>query len=155
MQFFACNLSSRSNCAIRGMKLLRTLRILQTSRFFLKQGGRPIGYVLAVPQDLAVEDMKEDDPLMRADPARMYIDQVAVMPEERRGLAFLHLGYALLEEMARRGLKKVSSHLLISNGVNLIIGKIFGPMSTERRIVYMPKYGDDPFEYMEVTYANA
>jgi len=119
---------------------------------FLKRGNEVIGYLFSLPHDYVVNELKNDDPLMRKDSGRYYIDQVAVIPEERKGLAFLHLGYALLDELSTRGLNRVSSHVLATNGLHKIIGRIFNNMITERRFVYLPRYGDDLFEYMEVTY---
>lgn len=136
-------------------EIVNNLRQEQNISLFLEENKVIKGYVLAIPQDMAVEEYQHDDPHISKDPTRYYIDQVAVLPEERKGLAFLYLGYGLLEELGKRDINKVSSHLLTTNGVDKIIGKIFGPMSTERRIVHMPRYGDDPFEYMEVTYTKS
>ena len=120
--------------------------------FFLLVDGKVCGYLLALPQNTAVEEMIMDDPLLKKDDNRYCIDQVVVMPGENGSLKFLHLGFALLKEMEKRGTNRVSSYLAHNNGVDKIIHSIFGPMATEVRKVYMPKYGEDPFLYMEVTY---
>ncbi len=119
---------------------------------FLLRDDKVSGYILAFPQDAAVEMLKMDDPLMRKDSQRYYIDQVAVKPDEHGSLEFLDLAYALLEELGRRGINRVSSHLLSANGLDKTVHEIFGPMSTECRQVCMPDCDDAPFLYMEVTY---
>jgi len=135
-------------------EIVENLSFEKNISLFLEENEVVTGYALAIPQDVAVEEHQLDDPYIKNDPMRYYIDQVAILPAERKGLAFLHLGYGLLEELEKRGINKVSSHLLTTNGVNKIIGKIFGPMSTVRRTVHMPRYCDEPFEYMEVTYTK-
>jgi hypothetical protein len=56
---------------------------------FLKNGFQVVGYLLATPQNDAVKDLSSDDPEMRTDDERYYIDKIVVQPEYRAGASFL------------------------------------------------------------------
>ena len=132
-------------------EIIQNLNSEQNIGIFLEDNHVVVGYVFAVPHDLALKEFQLDDPLVKEDSSRYYIDQVSVLPEARKGLAFLHLGYSLFDELGKRGMNKVSSHLSTTNGVHKIIGRSFGHMYTTSRHVHMACW-DDIFEYIEVTY---
>lgn len=119
---------------------------------FLKRDENVIGYIFALPHNYVVDELRIDDPDMKMDQYRYYLDQVAMIPEERKGYAFLQLVYDLLDELDKRGISKISSHILATNGLNKLIVRIFGSMMTEVRNVNLPVYGNDPFTYIEGTY---
>lgn len=119
--------------------------------FFLKRGEDVGGYLLAIPQNDIVEELMRDDPLMRPDDSCYYIDHIAVAPEERKGLSFLLLVDALIEELKSRGICKVSSHILATDKLHLLIARKFRKTLLERRPVTLAMHGNAPFEYMEST----
>lgn len=115
----------------------------------LRKHGEVIGFVLSQPHDDVVDELKFNDPKMIKDPARYYIDKIAVIPEERRGLSFLQLLYDLFEELNKRDVFRFSAHVLASNGLHKILYRIFKPyLTSEYRMVNL--YGDEPYMYLEI-----
>ncbi|MEI8343534.1 MAG: hypothetical protein WCF93_01125 [Candidatus Moraniibacteriota bacterium] len=110
--------------------------------------GDIIGYILCIPQNEAVEYLKEDDPVMEKSEDMVYVDQIAVARNEREGehVVFKFLVEALSEEAKKRGVKKWSSHLVM--GINLIIGQMYSGRVVSQRRLKMVKYGNYPLVYM-------
>ncbi len=119
---------------------------------FLKKDKQIVGYLLATPQNDAVKELRKDDPLMREDDQRYYIDKVAVLPLHRDGYAFVRLVDALLEEMGVRGFNRLSSHILSTNGLHKTIKKIWRKYLTDTREISLAMHDNAHFEYMEFTY---
>jgi ribosomal protein S18 acetylase RimI-like enzyme len=118
----------------------------------LKKDNRIIGYILSIPHNEAVRELKNDDMQMKEDDGRYYIDQIVVHPDFRKGMILLKLVYATFEEGVRRGFNKFSSHVLATDGLNKLMKRKFGKQLTEQRMVNLPIYNNAPFEYMEMTY---
>lgn len=119
--------------------------------FFLKINGDIAGYVLTIPHDVAVEKYQRHDKEFKKDSARYYMEQVAIKPEHRKGRTFLLLCHTLFSELMNRDINSISSHLVTTGGVNKILEGFFGRLATKRRMVYMPYFGKDPFEYVEAS----
>ncbi len=57
----------------------------------LKEDGKRIGFLLAIPHNDAVAELEADDPLMKPDPSTYYIENVAILPNYRKQKAFPQL----------------------------------------------------------------
>lgn len=121
---------------------------------FLKYEKQIVGYLLATPQNDAVKDLINDDPKMREDDKRYYIDKIVVLPEYRAGSAFLAMIDTLLIEAGARGINRISSHVLADNGLNKSIKKIFKKYLTETRVTNLEMHDNAFFVYFEFTYSD-
>lgn len=120
-----------------------------------KEGDKIIGYLLAVPQDVAYKDLKAIDPEMKPDSERFYVETAEVLPDYRtRGVVF-EMIYAMIEEAGQRGINKFSAHIRVENGISELIKKYLGKfITTVRRIDNWPYYyNGEPTDYTEGTYA--
>ena len=110
-----------------------------------------IGYLLAIPQDEAVRYLHKDDPLIKIDTEMYYVDQVVVLPDKRVRGSFKNLIKDLVEEVKRKGIKKLSSHLVTEGGFNRLISAMFAGKVISKRMVNLPSYGEHILEYIEVS----
>lgn len=115
----------------------------------LKKGEVAIGYLLATPHNDAVEELKGDDAEIDLDDCCYYLDQIAVIPEEREGLKFLLLVDALIEKLQQQGIRRISSHILATEKLHILIARKFRRRLILRRKVCLAMHGYAPFEYMK------
>lgn len=138
-----------------------TLRNENTIHILLRRNQRPIGYLLAIPHNDAVqnEELQQADPELAEDPDRLYIETMEIVPEYGRSLVggrlFLLMSKALLDEAGKRGFNKFSQHARVTSGLSRAFQKQYGDMVTQvRRIENWPFYNcEEPTEYIEGTYA--
>jgi hypothetical protein len=113
----------------------------------VEEEDKIIGYVLAIPQEEAVEYLKEEDPLMKICAEMCYIDQVAVVKDKRGGIVFSFLLEELAIEAQKRGFKKWSSHVIV--GLEGVIRRKYREKIISERKTTMPSYGNYDLIYME------
>jgi ribosomal protein S18 acetylase RimI-like enzyme len=87
----------------------------------LRDEERNVGFLFAVPNNDAFEDLKNDDPLMKEDAGAYYIQNGAILPAYRRKLALRKIMTVLREELQKRGVFTISMHARVSNGLSRII----------------------------------
>lgn len=121
---------------------------------FLKEEEKNIGYLLAIPHNVAREELKKDDPGMPEDSKRFYVETIEVLPEYRKGRGFLKMIMAMIKEAESRGINNFSMHTRVENGLSRAVQKYFGRMiKTVRHIEKWPYYqNSEPTEYLEGTY---
>jgi len=121
---------------------------------FLREGERYVGYLLAIPHNVAREELKKEHPAMPEDPSRFYVETIEVLPEYRRGRGFLKMIMAMIREAEKRGVNNFSMHTRVDNGLSSVIQKYFGRMIKKaQRIENWPYYHNgEPTEYLEGTY---
>ena len=121
----------------------------------LKDGLKIIGHILARPHDEALTDLKEDDPLMKPDGKRYYIETMAILSEYRGGYGYLDLTEAVIEEVKKRGANKFSMHIRRANGLSKSFQKFFGQDVTEIRFIEKWKWANgEPYDYIEAAYTK-
>lgn len=124
----------------------------------LKEKEKLIGYILAIPHNNAMTELKEVDPLMAEDSERFYIETMEMLPEIQKtlggGKLFFRMLGKLFAEAEKRGIHKFSMHARVSTGLSNSVQRYFGKMMTEvRRIEKWPFYnGDESTDYMLGTY---
>ncbi len=124
----------------------------------LKEKEKVIGYVLVIPHNDVVTELREVDPLMKEDLNRFYIETLEIVPEIQKTLAggklFFQMLGKLFEESGKRGINKFSMHARVSTGLSKVVQRYFGKMMTEvRQIENWPYYdGQEPTCYMLGTY---
>ncbi len=128
----------------------RMLRSTKSINILLKDSGKNVGFLLAIPQNDAVEEIKENDPEMRVDSATYYIETVGILPEFRGEKGFSVLLEKIIEECKKRGINKISLHARVSNHLSEIIQKKYRTAGL-RRIRKWAYYNfEEPTDYMEI-----
>lgn len=122
---------------------------------FLKEEGRFIGYLLAIPQDEAYKDLKAIDPEMKPDSERFYVETIEVFPDYRDGGGAFKMIFAMIEEAGKRGINKFAMHTSVENGLSKSVQKCFGNMIKKvRRIENWPYYyNGEATDYLEGIYS--
>jgi ribosomal protein S18 acetylase RimI-like enzyme len=114
------------------------------------RAGTVIGYLLAIPQSLAVEELRPWDPEMRDDPDRMYLEMIQVLPAQRGRNHALRLFQAVCTEAEKRNIFKLAMHARTVTGLNDYLHRIFADIRCLRRLENW--YGSgEPFDYLEAT----
>jgi 1-acyl-sn-glycerol-3-phosphate acyltransferase len=120
---------------------------------FLKDGESLVGYLLAKPHSAAIKELKDDDPLMKEDYDRYYIETMAILPEYRGGYGYLELTYRVIAEVKKRGTDKFSMHMRKTKGLSSSFQNLFGKDVTEIRSIEHWKWGGgEPYDYIEAAY---
>lgn len=118
----------------------------------LKCSEKRIGYLLAIPHDDAVRELKNDDPFMEGDTLRYYVEVVAILQNFRGKKGFSEILKKLREELKGRGIYKISMHARVSNNFNKIIQKNM-KITQIRRIQRWKYYNyEEPTDYIEATF---
>jgi hypothetical protein len=122
----------------------------------LKNNDQIIGHIIAKPHNDTWAEIKNDDPLMREDVNRYYIETMAILPECRGGYGYLDLTYAVIKEVKKRGTDKFSMHIRRANGLSKSFQKLFGKDVTELRFIEKWKWANgEPYDYIEAAYTKS
>jgi hypothetical protein len=113
--------------------------------------GELLGYVVAIPQNDAVKELQDEDLLLERDEKRFYVDRGCVsFAISEKAPIFFRLFNKLFYEAEKKGIFRFSSHIRTSNGVNLLVRTMLKDMVTSvRENVFLPRHGDETFEYVE------
>lgn len=131
----------------------RMLRSPKSINILLKDSGKDVGFLLAIPQNDAVEELKHDDPEMREDSATYYIETVGILPEFRGEKGLSAILEKLVDECKRKGMNKISLHARVSNHLSEIIQNKYRTAGL-RRIREWAYYNfEEPTEYIEIILA--
>jgi ribosomal protein S18 acetylase RimI-like enzyme len=115
----------------------------------LNEDGKRFGFLLAIPHNDAVLDLKNYDELMREDAFRYYIETVAILPEYRSKKGFSAMFETLIIELKKRSIQAISLHARVSNNFTKIIQKKL-KVTKIRRIDKWKYYKyDEPTDYIE------
>lgn len=136
------------------------LRNKNTIHILLRRDGVPIGYLLAIPHNEAVEDeeLRQADLALTNDSERLYIETIEISSQYTQSLIggklCLMMLRALHEEAGKRGVVKFSMHVRMTTGLNVVLRKIYGDgLTLFRTIENWPFYNfEEPTEYIEGTY---
>ena len=116
---------------------------------FLKDKEKSVGYILAIPQNDAVTELKNDDKFMHEDSLRYYIELVAILPEYRGKQGFSIMLATLERELKKKGILNISLHARVSNSFNKIVGEKI-KVTLVRRIDKWRYYNyEEPTDYIE------
>jgi ribosomal protein S18 acetylase RimI-like enzyme len=127
----------------------------KNTHIILKDNGKTIAYLLAIPHNDAFRELRNDDPLMEEDALRYYVEVVAVLPDFRGRKGFSEILKKLREELKGRGIYKLSMHARVSNNLNKIIQKKM-KITQIRRIQTWKYYNyEEPTDYIEATFEEA
>ncbi len=120
-------------------------------RIILKNDGITVGYLLAVPHNVARKDLEEDDSLIHEDASRYYIESVAILPTYKGKGGFSEMFEMLIQELKKKGIIKISMHARVLNNFSNIIQK--KTKVTLRRKIEKWKYYnyEEPTDYIEAT----
>lgn len=123
---------------------------------FLCENRTAIGYLLAKPLKTAALELAADDPVIRPQADKFYIESIQVHPSyQGRGYASLLL-IAFCDEALKRGITKFAIHARIENSFNEKIKKIFKDMVVVTRNIEKWRWANgEPCQYIEWDYIPA
>jgi ribosomal protein S18 acetylase RimI-like enzyme len=117
----------------------------------LNYNSKRVGYLLGIPHNEALEELRNDDPGMGTNPQAYYIETVAILPEYQGKKGFSVLFKKLMEECKGKGITTVTMHARVSNGFSEKLQKKFKPIAI-RHISNWPYYNSsEPTDYIEVS----
>ena len=118
----------------------------------IKDKDEILGYLLAIPHNKAIVELKKDDPLMKDDSECFYIETMEIHPELQKTGLFLKMLYKLFEEAEKHGIDKFSMHARVNNSLSSVVQRRF--IATEvRRVENWPYYNAmEPTDYIIATY---
>jgi len=125
------------------------LKHMNNVNIFLKNDEKRIGYLLAIPHNNAVIELRNDDPLMRKDASRYYLETVAILPEYRKKNGFSSLLKTLKQELEKRGVHNISLHARVANDFSLIIQKKLKITHVRRIVRWKYCNYEEPVDYIE------
>jgi ribosomal protein S18 acetylase RimI-like enzyme len=127
------------------------LRRKNNIHIVLRDHEKRIGYLLAIPHDAAVVELKNDDPKMENDPLKYYIETVEILPKYRGQKGLSKMLDRLIAECQARGITKISLHARVKTGFSGIVQRKFG-VAAIRRIERWSYYNfEEPTDYIEAT----
>ncbi len=114
----------------------------------LRDGEKNVGFLLAVPHNDAVAELKDGDPLMEEDTGAYYIQNGAVLPDYQKKGGLPKMLAVLREELRKRGISRISMHARVSNALSANIQKNMKIIEI-RRINAWPYYDQqEPTDYI-------
>jgi ribosomal protein S18 acetylase RimI-like enzyme len=120
---------------------------------FLKDKEKTVGYILAVPLNGVVGELKEWDPGIKKDEKKFYIETIQILPEFQGKSGAKKLLIATCEEVLKRGFNEFAIHARTINGFNAKIKKMFGDgVMLARKIEKWKPANNEPYEYIEWVY---
>jgi len=115
----------------------------------LKDQGKSLGYLLAIPHNEAVSELKNDDPGLKEDSMRYYIDTVGILSEFREKGYFSIMFECLASECKKRGINKISMHARVNNKFSSKMQKKLR-ITEIRRIEHWRYYNfEEPTDYID------
>ncbi len=121
-------------------------------RVILKNDEKIVGYLLAIPHNVARKDLEEDDPLIQEDASKYYIESVAILPAYRGRNGLSEMLRVLIEKLREKGIYKLSMHARVSNKFSDFIQRKM-KVTQIRRIEKWKYYNyQEPTDYIEATY---
>jgi len=125
------------------------LRYEKSIHIILNDDCKKAGYLLAIPQNNAFEELKNDDPRMEKGAGTYYIETLGIIPESRGKKGLSMMLEKLAGECRKREINKISLHARVSNKLGEIIQKKFKTIKI-RRIEKWRYYNfEEPTDYIE------
>jgi ribosomal protein S18 acetylase RimI-like enzyme len=120
----------------------------------LRDDAKRVGFLLAIPHNDAVVELKEDDKFMEQDLKTYYIENVAILPGYRGEKGFSQMLQVLKQELRKRDIFKISLHARVSNHLSKNIQKNM-KITKARRIETWRYYNyQEPTDYLEATWPS-
>jgi len=130
------------------------LQVSDNIGIILKDSEKIVGFLMAIPHPIAIEELKTDDPEMKDDKDRYYIETVGILPEYTGKGGFSLMLDKLLEALMKNEIK-LSLHARVINGFTEKIQKKLR-VSMIRRIEKWRYYHFlEPTDYIEGTFGTA
>lgn len=129
------------------------LKDSQNINVFLREGGVTIGYLLAKPLNVAAVELCADDPDIRPDEDKVYIENIQIHPSYQGcGYARLLL-MAVCDEALKRGVTKFAIHARTENSFDVKVKKVFEKSIHLTRDIEKWRWANgEPCQYIEWEY---
>ncbi len=113
--------------------------------------GEIVSYLSSLPLKDTFKNLKNYDTELKSEKDVLYIESVATIPENRDIKIFLK-GFELIKQEAqKRGFKKISAHVRVSNGLSGVLQKMGA-----KKLRTIENWYDfnEPFDYLEFEVEN-
>ena len=133
---------------------MKMLKDKNNINIFLEDKGKRIGYILAIPHNNILEELKKEDPELKKDSKKYYVDTIEILPWYRGGKGVFLMIQLLFDECKKKGTKKISMHARVNNGLSRVIQRKYNAINI-RRIEKWPFYNlNEPTDYIEILIKN-
>jgi ribosomal protein S18 acetylase RimI-like enzyme len=119
----------------------------------LRDNDKSVGFLLAIPHNAAVRELKEDDPSMRENASIYYIENVAILPAFRGRKGFSEMLRVLRRQLRKRAIFKISLHARVSNGLSKAIQKNMTILKIRRIDAWRYYNFEEPTDYIEAEWS--
>ena len=120
----------------------------------LRDNGRSVGFLLAIPHNAAVTELKDDDQFMEPDARAYYIENVAILPAFRKRKGFSEMLRVLRKELRKRGISKISLHARVSNSLSKALQKNMKIIEIRRINAWRYYDYQEPTDYIEAEWRS-
>ena len=116
----------------------------------LTANEKNVGYLLAIPHNVALTELKDADSHMKEDLNRFYIETAAILPAFRGKNGLNIMLDKLAEQCKNRDISKLSMHARVYTGLSQKMQKMY--VVTKMRRIQKWKYynSQEPTDYLEV-----
>jgi ribosomal protein S18 acetylase RimI-like enzyme len=114
----------------------------------LRDNGRNVGFLLAIPQDDAVEELESDDPLIERDSLTYYLENIAILPDYRNKGGLRKMLEILGSELRKKAIHRISMHARISNNLSRNIQKHMKIIEIRRIEAWKYYNFEEPTDYI-------
>ena len=107
-----------------------------------------VGYIISLPHEDAYEFLSEIDPNIENQVGGIYVESIGILPEHRSLKNFNQLWSTFAAEAQRKGFKKITAHVRVSEGLSAVLQKRFGAVKFRT----YDNWADfnEPFDYLEM-----
>ena len=120
----------------------------------LRDNEKSVGFLLAIPHNAAVTQLKDDDQFMKPDDRAYYIENVAILPAFTRRKGFTEMLRVLREESRKRGIFKISMHARVSNSLSKAVQKNMKIVEIRRINAWRYYNYQEPTDYIEAEWCS-
>ncbi len=113
-----------------------------------------VGFLLAIPHNDAVGELKDDDEFMEQGPKTYYIENAAILPDYRGEKGFSQMLGVLRQELRKRGIFTISLHARVSNNLSKNIQKSMKIIKVRRIEAWRYYNYQEPTDYLEATWPS-
>ena len=111
------------------------------------ENGSVVSYLSSLPLEDTFEDLEDYDNELKLEKGILYIESIAIIPESRNVHIFSKILNLVKQEATKRGFKKVSAHVRVSNGLSNILQKMG---AQKMRTIEDWHNFNEPFDYLEI-----
>ena len=110
--------------------------------------GLIAGYLLAIPLDRVLAELRQHDPALQGNPRILYIDLIQTLPGRRQTVGLKSLMAGVCREAGARGFDRLSAHVRTTTGLSRVMQRVMMGCCCLRRLDNWYDSGES-FDYLE------